>query len=31
VQKDEEAQAKIIERVKVARQYYNQLLTQINK
>jgi hypothetical protein len=27
VQKDEEAQAKIIERVKVARQYYNQLKT----
>jgi hypothetical protein len=27
VQKDEEAQAKIIERVKAARQYYEQLKT----
>ena len=31
VQKDEAAQEKIKERVEVAREYYNQLLTQINK
>jgi hypothetical protein len=31
VQKDEAAQQKIKERVEVARDYYNQLLTQINK
>lgn len=31
VQKDESAQEKIKERVEVAREYYNQLLTQINK
>ena len=31
VQKDESAQAKIKERVQIAREYYNQLLTQINK
>ena len=31
VQKDEAAQEKIKERVEIAREYYNQLLTQINK
>jgi hypothetical protein len=31
VQKDEAAQQKIKERVEIAREYYNQLLTQINK
>jgi hypothetical protein len=31
VQKDEAVQEKIKERVEVAREYYNQLLTQINK
>lgn len=31
VQKDEQAQEKIKERVEIAREYYNQLLTQINK
>ena len=31
VQKDEAAQEKIKERVQIAREYYNQLLTQINK
>jgi hypothetical protein len=31
VQKDESVQEKIKERVEIAREYYNQLLTQINK
>ena len=31
VQKDDAAQEKIKERVEIAREYYNQLLTQINK
>ena len=31
VEKDEASQQKIKERVEVAREYYQQLLTQINK